>query len=157
MDIRNLVTQCLSLQYLELELVANISENDDEAYKVCNILDAMNGGLFDTRNCKRDSLKIQIKGWMLGSEVDECVRRLDQIVNLLARSDVQDFMIMIDIEKGGNTEDDKYDNLTFVDLEMFSGVSGAHVFMEKNNDDKGMLIITNEDCHICGYSESWMM
>ena len=152
-DIRNLLTKCPSLQYLGLDLIASTPDDENEDYKVCDILDAIDGGLFDTRNRKRDSLKIQIKGWVMGSEADECIRRLDQIISSLALSDVQDFMIMIDFEEGVFTEEGRWEHSRFVDPEMFRRrIAGVRVFKRKN-----MMMITNDDCRICGYSESWIM
>ena len=157
-DVRNVFTQCPLLQYLELNLITNISGDDAADDKVSDILDAIDGGLFDTRDHMRDSLKIQIKGWMLGSEADECVRRLDQITNSLVLSDVGDFMIMMDFERGGDTEDDRWDHLPFADWDIFKRLpSGVRFFMTKNKNNKDMMMITNDDCRICGYSESWMM
>ena len=124
------------------------------------VLDALERGLFQTRKLQRDILKIRISTsppYMSHrppiSKPQECVIKLDRIVNLLSVKKVDEWMIILELKK--LCCDDPIHPKEFIDsLGWTADIAEIHVVQKGYSD---IVLITNPECIICGWSESWLM
>ena len=116
----------------------------------------MQCSLSKIKKFKRDSLKIVIGGhFKTDTEGQECMLRLKYIVHLLETSDIQDFMVILKVEQSK-----RFPVICVEDLKNHIGTN-ATVFGEGYKNQYGQegykFVITNPNCKICGYGESWIM
>ena len=139
------LTRCHRLRYLELHRILNIGD----------ILDALECGLFQTKYVHRETLKIRIN--TIGSyppipNPQECIIKLDRIVNSLSVNDVDQWMIVLEL-KELFCEDPK-EFIKTLQGSLTVGIAETFVVQNMNNH---IVLITNPGCTICGWRESWLM
>ena len=149
------MTKCKRLRYLEVKRMGDME----------GILDAVGRGLFETKTLRRDTLKIRINtiaSWQ-GNPIpkaQECVMKLDCIVNSLSINRVDQWMIVLDLSG---------DHKEFVECLLGSlteDIATTHAIQIQNVGPKPdrlarqcnhIVLITNPGCTICGWRESWIM
>ena len=110
------------------------------------VLDAVNRGLFRSRMCERESLKIRIDNCMdldLESEGD-FVMRFDQTIHQLQMSKVEQWMILLPRYTVENVINKLIDSLT----------ASVRIVEDKESE---LVVISNPNCTINGYAEQWLM
>ena len=155
-----ILTKCKRLRYLDLQRIRDVE----------GILDALERGLFQTKTLRRDTLKIRIspiasrRAEFLSlnpiAKPQECVIKLDRIVNSLSVNKVDQWMIVLDISG---------DHQEFVESllgSLTADIAATHVIQNADIDQNlGILdrqwnhivLITNPGCIISGWRESWLM
>ena len=144
------LTKCKRLRYLELKDICNME----------TALDALERGLFETRTLQRDILKIRINttpsyvSYYASrppiSKPEECVIKLDRIVNSLSAKKVNQWMIILDLQEMCCNDPKEFIN----SLGWSADIAKIDVIQNVDND---IVLITNPGCTICGYGESWLM
>ena len=143
------LTKCKRLRYLELHRMCDMT----------GILEALESGLFQTKKLQRDTFKVRINmppSYIPPSErynhpianPQECVIKLDRIINSLSVNNVDQWMIIFDISG------DQNEFVKGLLGSLAADVATIHVHQDVGGD---IVLITNPGCTICGWRESWLM
>ena len=134
--ITEMIGNCEKLEYFEIV-------NGDHIEQV---LDAVNRGLFRSRMCERESLKIRIENSNdLDLENEEhMVMRFDQTIHQLQMSKVEQWMILLGRYTVEKMIKKLIDSLT-ADVQVVE------------NKESNLVVISNPNCTINGYAEQWLV
>ena len=133
--ITELIGNCEKLEYLEIVNGGGIDE----------ILDATNHGLFRSRKCERKILKICIDACMNPEKNEEILAmKFEQTIHQLQISKVEQWMILL-----------RRYTVTNVIKKLIGSLTGDVRIVEDKGSD--LVVISNPDCTINGYSEQWLM
>ena len=144
------LTKCSRLKYLELQRIRNVE----------GILDALERALFQTKKLRRNTLKIKISTdsthWFaehfLISNPQECIIKLNRVVNSLSVNKLDQWMIILDLHELSCEDPDE-----FIDRLGCSLTVNVAVIDVIQNTDNDIVLVTNPGCTICGWRESWLM
>ena len=112
---------------------------------IIHLLDAMNRGLFRSRMCERESLRIRIENFeALENEEEDLVMRFDQTIHQLQMSKVEQWVILL-----GRCTTNQIKTL-------IDSLQTANVRIVEDKESE-LVVISNLDCIINGYAERWLM
>ena len=139
------LARCQRLKYLELRRIVNMEM----------ILDALERGLFQSKCVHRDTLKIRINTNESYSSIpnpQECIIKLDRIVNSLSVNDVDQWMIVLELKEVCCKDPKEF--VKSLQESLTVGIADTFVVENMKSD---IVLITNPGCTICGWRESWLM
>ena len=79
---------------------------------------------------------------------EDMLQRIDRITFYLHSSEIDDFMFILDFGDIGLAAEKLKENIT-------SAVEMMHIQLDQDGNE--LFLITNKNCKINGYGESWMM
>ena len=140
------IFKCESLQYFKIDV------NDGNW---AAILEGIENGLFQTKNIKRKQLKLRVTDKLFHVDLENKMLNILRIINMLhymhelTPSSVQQFMFILDMDRSMHSQ-----RLKKILNESVDVFSSSNV---QCNVDGLKIIISNKDCTINGWKESWMM
>ena len=136
-----LLASCHRLEYLEFSCMFN----EENGLLIESVLNGIESGLFEVkrRMLRRKKLKMCIVArYNTEDAPDQMLQKFDRIFMLLLSSDIADFMFILDFDDIALSVDQWKETLTSdVDI----------MFRDK------LFLISNKNCKINGWRESWIM
>ena len=135
--ITKLFTSCTRLEYAEFTGITLSTETE-------SVLNGINMGLFETKRLKRKRLKIKIDAYLERHDItEELLQRIGRIISYLDSSEIEDFMFILDLGDNGLSVEELKEHIA------------SDVRIEEFEDE--LFLISNRNCKINGYGETWMM
>ena len=152
--IREILAKCKRLKYLEIDACfAKCMFGTRESRALLQVLDVMEYGLSEIEKMEQNTFKIRLQTRLaLIADSKECFMKLDRIVRSLSESNLNHWMLVLDLQ--------------FYKLEsecpLFNDVKQTlendivNIVIHQDGDNC-VVIITNHGCAICGWRERWLM
>ena len=136
-----ILMQCERLRYLDIRGSGHTD----------GVLQSLERSLFSCNKMHKDALKIRINtsSWAL-DRCDECILKLGRLSNALSVNAVNQWMIILYLHCS------KMKTSFISDLRRALAASGSDLVVLQDSNHQ-IILITNSDCTICGWRESWLM